>query len=54
MPIKVDGVNEEDLKLIHYNLAYKPWHFDNILYQDYFWKYAKETEFLEQIEEIKN
>lgn len=54
MPIKVDGINEENIKLIHYNLTYKPWHFDNILYQDYFWNYAQKTEFFEQIKEIKN
>ena len=54
MPIEVDGINEEDLKLIHYNLAYKPWHFDNILYQKYFWKYAEKTEFIDKIKEIKD
>ncbi len=53
MPIPGDEIKEEDIKLIHYNLAYKPWHFDDILYQKYFWKYAKETEFLETIQKIK-
>lgn len=54
MPIPGDEINEEDIKLVHYNLDYKPWHFEDILYQDYFWKYAKRTEFLEKIQEIKN
>ena len=54
MPIKVEGVEDKKLKLIHYNLAYKPWHFDNILYQEYFWKYAEKTEFIKEIKEIKN
>lgn len=54
MPIKVEGVEDKNLKLIHYNLAYKPWHFDNILYQEYFWKYAEKTEFIKEIREIKN
>ena len=53
MPIKVEGVEDKKLKLIHYNLAYKPWHFDNILYQEYFWKYAEKTEFIKEIKEIK-
>lgn len=35
--------------LIHYNLFFKPWHFDNVQYQDYFWKYAKETPFYEEL-----
>ena len=43
----------EELHLIHYNLSFKPWHFDNILYEEYFWKYAKETEYFEEIQSIK-
>lgn len=53
MPIPGDEINEEDIKLIHYNLGYKPWHFEDILYQEHFWKYAKKTEYLEKIQEIK-
>ena len=45
---------EKDINIIHYLLIYKPWHFDNVLYQEYFWKYAKQTEFYEQILEQKN
>ncbi len=36
-------------KLIHYNLTAKPWHYDDILYQEEFWKYAKQTEYYEEI-----
>ncbi len=53
MPMKELGINESDLKLIHYNLNYKPWHYDDILYQDYFWKYAKRTEFYREMLEMK-
>ena len=53
MPIGQDNVKREDLNLIHYNLSFKPWHFDNILYEEYFWKYAKETEYFEEIQSIK-
>lgn len=49
MPMPELGVAEEDIKLIHYNLNAKPWHYDNILYQDYFWNYAKKTEFYDEI-----
>ena len=40
-------------KLIHYNLFDKPWCYDNIQYEDYFWKYAKKTSFYEPIVEFK-
>ena len=54
MPIPGDEINEEDIKLVHYNLDYKPWHFEDILFQEHFWKYAERTEFLDIILEIKN
>ena len=55
MPLPVDApMKEENIKIIHYNLIYKPWHFDNVLYQDYFWKYAKKTEFYDEIMEMRN
>ncbi len=54
MPYVNNETKEEDIKLIHYNFAYKPWHFEDIVYSEYFWKYAKETEFYEEILEIRN
>ena len=53
MPIPDPNVKEEDLKIIHYNLIYKPWHFDDVLYNKYFWDYAKKTEFYKDILSIK-
>ncbi len=53
MPMPELQIKEKDIKLIHYNLSYKPWHFDNILYEKYFWEYAKRTEFYEMIKNIK-
>ncbi len=50
MPIM--GKQEGDIKIIHYNLGAKPWYFDNVLYQEYFWKYAEKTEFLQEIKTI--
>lgn len=40
-------------KLIHYNLTMKPWHYDGILYEEYFWAYAAKTVFLDVIKEAK-
>ena len=54
MPIAQDNVDVNTLKLIHYNLAYKPWHFEDILYKEVFWKYAEKTEFFDIIKNIKD
>ncbi|GFZ27610.1 glycosyltransferase family 8 protein [Lactobacillus corticis] len=35
--------------LIHYNLFFKPWHFKDIQYFDYFWENAKETKFYPEL-----
>lgn len=35
--------------LIHYNLAQKPWHYDGIAYEEYFWKYAQKSVFYREI-----
>lgn len=41
-------------KLIHYNLFQKPWCYDNIQYEQYFWKYAKITNYYNEIVTFKN
>ena len=42
----VDGEPEiENPKLIHYNLFEKPWLYDDIPYESYFWQYAEGTGF---------
>jgi len=35
--------------LVHYNLFYKPWHFDQVMYEDYFWQVAQATPFYDQL-----
>lgn len=47
-------VKEEDMKIIHYIMVAKPWHFRDCKYQDYFWKYAKQTSVYEEILEVLN
>lgn len=54
MPIPNENIDDEDIKIVHFNLAYKPWHFENIMYQEHFWKYAKNTEYLDQINYVKD
>ena len=43
MPI--GGKDGQTPKLVHFNLAMKPWHYDGVLYEEYFWDYAKQTPF---------
>lgn len=53
MPIPSEKVAAEDIKMIHYNLAYKPWHYEDILYKEFFWKYAEKTSYINEINKIK-
>lgn len=34
-----------DIKIVHYKLNFKPWHYMGIKYEHFFWKYAKKTPF---------
>ena len=45
----VAGKTKRKPKLVHYNLALKPWHYDNVKYEEHFWKYARHTAFFEHI-----
>ena len=54
MPYVNDETKPEDIKLIHYNFAYKPWHFEDVTYNEYFWKYAEQTEFYDEIIKIRD
>ncbi len=53
MPIEDPKIRLEDVKLVHYNLAFKPWHFEEILYKEFFWMYAQETEYFDKIQAIR-
>ena len=41
-------------RIAHYNFASKPWHYDNILYEEYFWKYANKSVYAKEIHNVKN
>lgn len=45
-------IDEKQAKLIHYNLAVKPWHYKDCKLGKYFWKYAEKTEVYEYIKDI--
>ena len=46
---KSSGIELEQPKLIHYNLFRKPWFYDDVSYEDYFWKYAEVSSFYPEI-----
>lgn len=54
MPFEETGFDDVDLQLIHYNLGWKPWHYENILYEEYFWDYAFKSGFYNQIKDSLN
>lgn len=41
--------NNRHLGIVHYKMNWKPWHFDNVEYQDEFWKYADMTPYAAKI-----
>lgn len=47
-----DPCPEEEMGIIHYNLAAKPWHYEDCKHGSFFWKYAKETENYSELKEI--
>lgn len=54
MPVSIDDYPEENIKIVHYNLADKPWRYDDIRYGEYFWKYAQKTEFYDYLRLLKD
>lgn len=53
MPAPGRNKKDEELRLIHYNLTYKPWRRDDVPYKEFFWKYANKTDFFEEIQKMK-
>ncbi len=39
--------------IVHFNLFFKPWHYDGTMYEELFWKYANESPFLKSIQRDK-
>lgn len=41
--------SDEEINIIHYIMVSKPWHYKDCRLEKYFWKYASQTEFYEDI-----
>lgn len=48
-PVPGTELPREQLHLIHYKIAWKPWKYADVLYQDYFWQYAKNTAYNDEL-----
>lgn len=44
--------DESEVKLLHYIMTSKPWHYEDCRFGKYFWQYARETFVYEEIKEI--
>lgn len=51
MPQK-NKADEKDISIVHYNLFKKPWLYKGVQYEDYFWRYAKDSIYYPEIKEI--
>lgn len=51
---KNEKFNDENLKIVHYKIHWKPWHYSNVHYEDLFWKYAAQTDFYDSLMEMRN
>lgn len=53
-PLPNKDFPDEEVKLVHYKLNFKPWHYVGIRYEEYFWKYARKTPFYEHLIKMRD
>ncbi len=51
-PITKENLERKELRIVHYGMTWKPWHYGDIPYQEYFWEYAQKTVFYPLIKEV--
>ena len=51
---KNDAFDDKDLKIIHWKINWRPWKYKDILYEEYFWKYAKMTDFYDKLIQMRD
>lgn len=52
-PKEINPFDDSKIKLVHFKLNFKPWHYDGVRYEKIFWDCAKETPFYNQLLQIK-
>ena len=51
---KNDDFDDKDLKIIHWKINWRPWKYKDVLYEEYFWKYAQRTDFYEKLVKMRD
>lgn len=51
---KNEAFDDKDLRLIHWKINWRPWKYKNVLYEEHFWKYAKMTDFYDQLIQMRD
>ena len=46
--------DDKNLKIIHYKINWKPWHYENTLYEEYFWDFAKQTQYYDMLMKMRD
>jgi len=44
----------ENPVIVHYNLFFKPWNYAGVQYEEYFWQFARETPFYDQLKSLRD
>ena len=47
------GEKDDNPYIIHYNLSFKPWKLDNVMYEEYFFKFANIANLTNDIERMR-
>lgn len=48
-PQEVLPFDDKNIKLVHFKLNFKPWHYKGIRYEEFFWKYASRSPFYQEL-----
>ncbi|WP_022931515.1 glycosyltransferase family 8 protein [Treponema bryantii] len=51
---KNPAFDDKDLRLIHWKINWRPWKYKNVLYEEYFWKYAKMSGFYDKLIQMRD
>ena len=51
---KNEAFDDKDLKIIHWKISWRPWKYKDVLYEEYFWKYAKMTDFYDKLIQMRD
>lgn len=49
-----DKFDDKDLKAVHYKIHWKPWHYEGVEYEDYFWECAARTCLIKDLLEMRD